>query len=151
MERTELIANNLNLAFIELIYSPHFINNKNWDGFSEVVSNAIENGILFQLQSNDFYDLTSANPLEEAINIFSQLEEIQNKKPIIVKNQDYGSASLIKDEERLLIEKLRNLNFSSTSCLILFFEPVKKSIIQIKQFQNKSLNQMFLKHLNFNI
>ena len=151
MERTELIANNLNLAFTQLIYSPHFIYSKNWDGFSEVVSNAIENGILFQLQSNDFYDLTTANPLEEAINIFSQLEEIQYKKPVIVKNQDYDSAALIKDEERLLIEKLRNLNFSSTSCLILFFMSSKKSVIQIKQFQNKSLNQMFLKHLNFNI
>ena len=151
MKRTELIANNLNVVFRELIYSPHFIYNKNWVDFSDVVSDAFENGILFQLQSNDFYDLTIANPLEEAINIFSQLEEIQYKKPIIVKNQDYCAAALIKDEERLLIEELRNLNFSSTSCLILFFEPVKNSIIQIKQFKNKSLNQMFLKHLNFNI
>jgi hypothetical protein len=64
MERTELIANNLNLAFTELIYTPHFINNKNWDGFSDVVGNAMKNGILFQLQSNDFYDLDVASQLK---------------------------------------------------------------------------------------
>ena len=151
MKNTEIIANNLNKAFSELLSTPSFIYTKNWDFFSNVVSESKITGISFQLNSSNFYDLTTANPLEDAISIYSQLDEIQIKKDIIVQSQNYELAAKLKDEENVLIEKLRLLNFNDTTSEILFFTPIKKSVIEVKQFQNKLFNKMFLKYLNFNI
>ena len=151
MKNTEIIANNLNKAFGELLSTPSFIYTKNWDFFSNVVSESKITGISFQLNSSNFYDLTTANPLEDAISIYSQLDEIQIKKDIIVQSQNYELAAKLKDEENVLIEKLRLLNFNDTTSEILFFTPIKKSVIEVKQFQNKLFNEMFLKYLNFNI
>ena len=89
--------------------------------------------------------------MEDSIGIYSQLDEIQIKKDIIVQSQNYELATKLKDEENVLIEKLRLLNFNDTTSEILFFTPIKKSVIEVKQFQNKLFNKMFLKYLNFNI
>ena len=151
MKNTEIIANNLNKAFGELLSNPSFIYTKNWDFFSNVVSESKITGISFQINSSNFYDLTTANPLEDSIGIYSQLDEIQIKKDIIVQSQNYDLAAKLKDEENVLIEKLRLLNFNDTTTEILFFTPIKKSVIEVKQFQNKLFNKMFLKYLNFNI
>jgi hypothetical protein len=151
MKNTEIIANNLNKAFEELLFTPSFIYTKNWNFFSNVVSESKMNGISFQINSSNFYDLTTANPLEDSIGIYSQLDEIQIKKDIIVQSQNYDLAAKLKDEENVLIEKLRLLNFNDTTTEILFFTPIKKSVIEVKQFQNKLFNKMFLKYLNFNI
>jgi len=151
MKNTEIIANNLNKAFEELLFTPSFIYTKNWNFFSNVVSESKMNGISFQINSSNFYDLTTANPLEDSIGIYSQLDEIQIKKDIIVQSQNYDLAAKLKDEENVLIEKLRLLNFNDTTTEILFFTPIKKSLIEVKQFQNKLFNKMFLKYLNFNI
>jgi hypothetical protein len=78
-------------------------------------------------------------------------KKIQIKKDIIVQSQNYDLAAKLKDEENVLIEKLRLLNFNDTTTEILFFTPIKKSVIEVKQFQNKLFNKMFLKYLNFNI
>jgi len=151
MKNTEIIANNLNKAFDELLSTPSFIYTKNWKFFSNVVSESKMNGISFQINSSNFYDLTTAKPLEDSIGIYSQLDEIQIKKDIIVQSQNYDLAAKLKDEENVLIEKLRLLNFNDTTTEILFFTPIKKSVIEVKQFQNKLFNKMFLKYLNFNI
>ena len=151
MKNTEIIANNLNKAFGELLSYPSFIYTKNWEFFSNVVSESKITGISFQINSSNFYDLTTANPLEDAISIYSQLDEIQIKKDIIVQSQNYDLAAKLKDEENVLIEKLRLLNFNDTTTEILFFTPIKKSLIEVKQFQNKLFNKMFLKYLNYNI
>ncbi len=151
MENNSLIANNLNAALYKTFEPSNFVKNLNWEFFSKVVNDAHVSNISFQIRLDEFYDLSSLPSLESVFDIYTHLEIIQDKKMAVVNSQDYQKAVELREEEISIIQKIREFDFKETDKSYFFFTPNQSTIIQIKQFKNKSLNQNFLKQLGFNI
>jgi hypothetical protein len=151
MENNSFIANNLNSALYKTFDPLNFVNNLNWEFFSKVVNDARVSNISFQIRLDEFYDLSSLPNLESVFEIYANLELIQSKKMAVVKTQEFQKAVELREEEISIIQKIREFDFKETDKSYVFFTPNQSSIIQIKQFKNKSLNQNFLKQLGFNI
>jgi len=142
MNNVIAVSVKLNKLFNELLIPNNFLKGQNRNSFSSFVQKEKELGISFQLCANEFYMLTKHTQLAEMINIFSELEKIQDIKMESVKSQNYALAGQIREKENTLIGRLRVFQFLKNDYV--FFEVTNNDELKIKSFQDANFNKLFL-------